>query len=72
MNGVNGKRERAPISFSDKQVIAQAAHIRGGGEGDSDGKRKLRSEQGAHYKSELAAYFNEYDEVIGNVVKESR
>lgn len=66
-NGVNGKRERSNISYSDKQVIAQSAN---GGKGD--GKRKLRSEEGAHYKSELSAYFNEYDEVIGNVAKESR
>jgi len=59
---------RAPISFQDKQVIAENE-----GKGDTgDGKRKLRSEQGAHYKSELSAYFNEYDEVIGNLVKEKR
>ncbi|KAJ4416219.1 hypothetical protein N0V82_006891 [Gnomoniopsis sp. IMI 355080] len=32
--------------------------------------RKLRSQEGVRYKSELSAYFPEYDEVIGNVPKE--
>lgn len=34
--------------------------------------RKLRSQEGVRYKSELSAYFPEYDEVIGNIPKESR
>lgn len=34
--------------------------------------RKLRSQEGVRYKSELSAYFPEYDEVIGNVPKEHR
>lgn len=34
--------------------------------------RKLRSQEGVRYKSELSAYFPEYDEVIGNVPKEQR
>ncbi|KAF3764487.1 hypothetical protein M406DRAFT_356570, partial [Cryphonectria parasitica EP155] len=32
--------------------------------------RKLRSQEGVRYKSELSAYFPEYDEVIGNIPKE--
>ncbi|KAJ0108935.1 iq calmodulin-binding domain-containing protein [Diaporthe amygdali] len=32
--------------------------------------RKLRSQEGVRFKSELSAYFPEYDEVIGNVPKE--
>ncbi|RFU28361.1 hypothetical protein B7463_g7967, partial [Scytalidium lignicola] len=35
-----------------------------------DEKRKLRSQEGARFKSELSAYFPEYDEVIGNEPKE--
>lgn len=34
--------------------------------------RKLRSQEGVRYKSELSAYFPEYDEVIGNIPKEHR
>ncbi|ESZ91345.1 hypothetical protein SBOR_8286 [Sclerotinia borealis F-4128] len=36
-----------------------------------DERRKLRS-QGTKFKSELSAYFPEYDEIIGNVPKEER
>jgi hypothetical protein len=35
-------------------------------------KRKLRSQEGTRFKSELSAYFPEYDEVIGNEPKEDR
>ncbi len=34
--------------------------------------RKLRSQEATRFKSELAAYFPEYDEVIGNDPKEQR
>ena len=37
-----------------------------------DEKRKLRSQEGTRFKSELSAYFPEYDEVIGNEPKEER
>jgi hypothetical protein len=37
-----------------------------------DEKRKLRSQQGTRFKSELSAYFPEYDEVIGNEAKQDR
>jgi len=37
-----------------------------------DEKRKLRSQEGTRFKSELSAYFPEYDEVIGNEPKEDR
>lgn len=37
-----------------------------------DEKRKLRSQEGTRFKSELSAYFPEYDEVIGNDPKEDR
>ncbi|KAL2063494.1 hypothetical protein VTL71DRAFT_5299 [Oculimacula yallundae] len=33
-------------------------------------KRKLRSQEGTRFKSELSAYFPEYDEIIGNEPKE--
>jgi hypothetical protein len=35
-----------------------------------DEKRKLRSQEGTRFKSELSAYFPEYDEVIGNEPKD--
>ncbi|KAK3388851.1 something about silencing, SAS, complex subunit 4-domain-containing protein [Sordaria brevicollis] len=35
-----------------------------------EGGRKLRSQEGTRFKSELAAYFPDYDEVIGNDPKE--
>jgi len=34
--------------------------------------RKLRSQEGTRFKSELSAYFPEYDEIIGNEPKEHR
>lgn len=37
-----------------------------------DEKRKLRSQEGTRFKSELSAYFPEYDEIIGNEPKEER
>jgi hypothetical protein len=37
-----------------------------------DEKRKLRSQEGTRFKSELLLYFPEYDEVIGNDPKEHR
>ena len=37
-----------------------------------DGGRKLRSQEATRFKSELSAYFPEYDEVIGNEPKEER
>jgi len=39
---------------------------------NKDEKRKLRSQEGTRFKSELSAYFPEYDEVIGNEARESR
>jgi hypothetical protein len=34
--------------------------------------RKLRSQEATRFKSELSAYFQDYDEVIGNEPKETR
>lgn len=34
--------------------------------------RKLRSQESSRFKSELSAYFPEYDEIIGNEPKENR
>jgi len=39
---------------------------------NKDEKRKLRSQEGTRFKSDLSAYFPEYDEVIGNEPKEDR
>ncbi|KAL2270162.1 hypothetical protein VTJ83DRAFT_2346 [Remersonia thermophila] len=38
---------------------------------EQTGGRKLRSQESSRYKSELSAYFPEYDEVIGNDPKET-
>ena len=38
----------------------------------ADQKRSLRSQEGSRFKSELSAYFPEYDEIIGNDPKEER
>ena len=37
-----------------------------------DNRRKLRSQEATRFKSELSAYFPDYDEVIGNDPKEQR
>lgn len=37
-----------------------------------DEKRKLRSQEGTRFRSELSLYFPEYDEIIGNDPKEDR
>jgi hypothetical protein len=37
-----------------------------------DEKRKLRSQEGSRFKSELSAYFPDYDVVIGNEPEETR
>ena len=37
-----------------------------------DEKRKLRSQEGQRFKSELSLYFPDYDEIIGNDPKEDR
>jgi hypothetical protein len=37
-----------------------------------DEKRKLRSQEGTRFKSELSAYFPDYDVVIGNEAEETR
>lgn len=39
---------------------------------DQRGGRKLRSQEATRFKSELSAYFPDYDEVIGNDPKEQR
>lgn len=38
----------------------------------NDERRKLRSQESTRFKSDLALYFAEYDEVIGNDPKEDR
>ena len=39
---------------------------------EQNGGRKLRSQEATRFKSELSAYFPDYDEVIGNDPKEER
>lgn len=39
---------------------------------ETQGRRKLRSQEATRFKSELSAYFPDYDEIIGNDPKEQR
>lgn len=59
VNGIKHELDRLQPSSADMANI------------NSQG-RKLRSQEGVRYKSELSAYFPEYDEVIGNIPKEYR
>ncbi|KAF7902255.1 hypothetical protein EAF00_002158 [Botryotinia globosa] len=58
-NGIKHELDR----LQDKLLQADKADLK-------DERRKLRSQEGTKFKSELSAYFPEYDEVIGNVPKE--
>lgn len=58
VNGIKHELDRLQPSSADMASNSQG--------------RKLRSQEGVRYKSELSAYFPEYDEVIGNVPKEHR
>lgn len=58
VNGIKHELDRLQPNTADKASTSQG--------------RKLRSQEGVRYKSELSAYFPEYDEVIGNVPKEKR
>lgn len=60
VNGIRHELDRLQPSSAD---MASGSNNQG---------RKLRSQEGVRYKSELSAYFPEYDEVIGNVPKEER
>lgn len=58
VNGIKHELDRLQPSSADMATNSQG--------------RKLRSQEGVRYKSELSAYFPDYDEVIGNVPKEHR
>lgn len=58
VNGIKHELDRLQPDSKDTASISQG--------------RKLRSQEGVRYKSELSAYFPEYDEVIGNVPKQER
>ncbi|CAK7208301.1 hypothetical protein SEUCBS140593_000126 [Sporothrix eucalyptigena] len=61
---VNGfKQELKSLQVSTEDAVAVAR-------GSREGGRKLRSQEATRFKSELAAYFPDYDEVIGNEPKE--
>ncbi len=63
---VNGfKQELKGLHASTVEAVAVAGRPREGG-------RKLRSQEAARFKSDLSAYFPDYDEVIGNEPKEER
>lgn len=56
LNGIKHELDRLQPSLVDKK----------------DEKRKLRSQEGTRFKSELSAYFPDYDIVIGNEPEETR
>jgi hypothetical protein len=58
VNGIKHELDRLQPAVADLKVV--------------DEKRKLRSQEGAWFKSELSAYLPEYDMVIGNILKEER
>lgn len=58
VNGIKHELDRLQPSSADMATKSQG--------------RKLRSQEGVRFKSELSAYFPEYDEVIGNIPKEER
>ncbi|KAK6219405.1 hypothetical protein LQW54_002137 [Pestalotiopsis sp. IQ-011] len=59
-NGIRHELDRLQPSVAD---AGQAKE-------ESSGGRKLRSQEATRFKSELSAYFPDYDEVIGNDAKE--
>ncbi|CAK7263026.1 hypothetical protein SEPCBS57363_000358 [Sporothrix epigloea] len=58
-----GKQELKSLQVSTEDAEAVA-------KGSREGGRKLRSQEASRFKSDLAAYFPDYDEVIGNEPKE--
>lgn len=60
VNGIKHELDRLQPDVNDLKVA------------EEDGKRKLRSQENAWFKSELSAYLPEYDLVIGNIPKEER
>ncbi|ETS81946.1 hypothetical protein PFICI_06948 [Pestalotiopsis fici W106-1] len=59
-NGIRHELDRLQPSLADAGLAKE-----------SGGGRKLRSQEATRFKSELSAYFPDYDEVIGNDAKES-
>lgn len=59
-NGIQHELDRLQPSGADASSVAK------------DQGRKLRSQEATRFKSELSAYFPDYDEVIGNDPKEHR
>lgn len=67
-NGFKNQELKAlQVSTADAEAVVAAAT-----RGAREGGRKLRSQEATRFKSELAAYFPDYDEVIGNEPKEER
>ena len=62
-NAVKQELKSLQVSTEDAEAVAR---------GSREGGRKLRSQEASRFKSELAAYFPDYDEVIGNEPKEER
>ncbi|KAH6619599.1 something about silencing, SAS, complex subunit 4-domain-containing protein [Chaetomium sp. MPI-SDFR-AT-0129] len=62
VNGLKHELDRLQPSTSDATVASSSTQDQG---------RKLRSQEATRFKSELSAYFPEYDEVIGNDPKQT-
>lgn len=61
VNGIKHELKSLQLATPDAVDVASAPR---------EGGRKLRSQEATRFKSELSAYFPEYDEVIGNEPKE--
>ncbi|PBP22420.1 hypothetical protein BUE80_DR006677, partial [Diplocarpon rosae] len=70
---ISSQPTRKPISHHDKAangIKHELDRLQPNVADLKDEKRKLRSQEGTRFKSELSAYFPEYDEIIGNEPKE--
>lgn len=66
----NLTKHQAKVINGIKHELDRLQPQQGDASAGKEGGRKLRSQESSRYKSELAAYFPEYDEVIGNEEKE--
>jgi hypothetical protein len=71
----NGATARQPPKHTEKAINGikhELERLQPAAADIKDDKRKLRSQEGTRFKSELSAYFPDYDVVIGNETEETR
>jgi hypothetical protein len=75
-NGVAQKHRSSGLTKHKEKVVNGLKHelhrLQAGQVDTKTQGRKLRSQEATRFKSELSAYFPDYDEVIGNEPKEER